>query len=706
MRPPRIRLALTAAAIALASLVSTIILNALATHAAIRVDVTATGEHRLSPRTSAILQTIDRPVRIVIATDLSAVDGRSRQRVEDVLDQIRRTQPRVAATTIDVASPAGPARFKEVVRELASAWAGPIAARAAEARAAGDAIAALADALEESIAPALATLRESVPGSDDQAMDLRRYLESRAAEARMTARDLRQALSASNEHLNTQVAGSPLPQLDEARQSLLGPGDQAVIRLDALARDLSRLSPSVAEEVRRAARGLEGTIRHVRDAAAVALDPLRRAAPIDLERVVGALRAGSCVLVIAPPEGTRPAALTAIEPAELFPPGEWLDAAGLARADVRRRAEELLASALATLQSPDRPIVVLTHAERGSILPLFQSASERLRLRGMDLAEWRVLQSPDAPPTLTDLNPSGRRPVVFLAVAPDSSSGTGPGGEPAGAARAAMLGSALAMLAERGAPVILSMNPSILPGTGQADPVVALLSRFGLEARTGTPIVEEELTPRGRVLRTEFAVRPAPEGHPIGSALANLATAFVWPIAIVPAQTPARATHAVIARLEGSDRRWGESQWLRVWQTPAAQRHLMRDPPRFDEGRDLRLDSYPVVVAATRPLPDGGEQRLLAVGTNAWLVDPVIRQSAVVDGRNVDVFPGNLELLEAGVAWLTGREHLIARSAAAQATPLVRDVSPATLLWLRALLIAGLPLAVLAAMVFMRIIRR
>lgn len=706
MRPPRVRLALAAATVALAGLVSVVLLNVLAARVDVRIDVTATGEHRLAPRSAAILDAIDRPVRVVIATDFSTVDPRARERVVDVLDQFRRRQPRLSTALIDVASPAGQARFRELVRELARAWEPDITRRVGDIRGACRAADDLAEALEQSIAPALSALRESVPGSDDAALNLRQYLESRAAEARLTARDLRQAAADADTHLATHVAGTPLPLLEDARQALLAPGDQAVQRLDHLMRDLSRLSPAVPDEVRRAARGLETLVKPPRDEAAVTLDALRRASPLDLERVVGALRAGSCVLVIAPPEGPHPAALAGIEPTELFPPGEWLDAAGLVRADVRRRAEELLATALGSLLAPHAPVVVLTHAERGSILPLFQAAAERLRLRGMDLAEWRVLQNPEQPPTLADLNPQGRRPVVYLSIAPDSSSGTGPGGEPAGPARAALLGSALALVAERGSPIILSMNPSVLPGAGQADPTVAVLSRFGLEARTGTPIVEEDLTPQGRTLRTEFAIRPSAGEHPIADAVSNLATAVVWPVAIVPTGTPTLASHAVIARLEGSERRWGESQWLRVWQTPTAQRHLLRDPPRFDAGRDLRLDDYPVIVAARRPLPDAGEQRLLAVGTNAWLVDPVIRQSAVVDGRNVDVFPGNLELLEAGVAWLTRRENLIARSATAQATPLVRDLEPNALFWLRAALIAGLPLAVLLLMAITRLLRR
>lgn len=68
--------------------------------------------------------------------------------------------------------------------------------------------------------------------------------------------------------------------------------------------------------------------------------------------------------------------MDAIEFANLFPPTDWIAASGAARADLGRRAEELLASAIAGLESPVKPVVVLVHAEGRTFLDLHTGSIE------------------------------------------------------------------------------------------------------------------------------------------------------------------------------------------------------------------------------------------------------------------------------------------------------------------------------------------
>ena len=108
-----------------------------------------------------------------------------------------------------------------------------------------------------------------------------------------------------------------------------------------------------------------------------------------------------------------------------MPPGEWLDAERGVEADIGRRAEELLASALGALVEPARPIVVVVHARGEGFLervPVMNVVQERLELHGVDFVEWPVIAMPDGP-DLTTLDPDGSRPTVYIVISSDTSAG-------------------------------------------------------------------------------------------------------------------------------------------------------------------------------------------------------------------------------------------------------------------------------------------
>src|SRR5690606_34291547 len=85
-------------------------------------------EHELSPRSRALLEGLTGEYEIVIAgplKDQRIVDGRTLQRVADVLDQFKRTARREAAgeaavltTLIDTGSVSGLAAFDRLLQRL------------------------------------------------------------------------------------------------------------------------------------------------------------------------------------------------------------------------------------------------------------------------------------------------------------------------------------------------------------------------------------------------------------------------------------------------------------------------------------------------------------------------------------------------------------------------------------------------------------
>jgi hypothetical protein len=124
--------------------------------------------------------------------------------------------------------------------------------------------------------------------------------------------------------------------------------------------------------------------------------------------------------------------------------------------------------------------------------------------------------------------------------------------------------------------------------------------------------------------------------------------------------------------------------------------------PKFDAGQDERGPW--TLAAAVERANAGSKQRVVVVGSSGWFFDTITQAAASVDGRVVAQFPGNMELFDASVLWLTGGDELIAQSPQADAVPLVGAIDPQRLLVLRLLLILGVPLAVLALGVAHRVV--
>ncbi|MBL9032974.1 MAG: hypothetical protein JNM80_14855 [Phycisphaerae bacterium] len=668
------------------TLASVVLLNVLATRYSIRLDATSTREHHLSPRTRALLARVGDGYEIVLAAPLKdrrAVDPRSLARLADVLDLFRRSST-IRATLIDTGSRAGAAEYQSLLARLVERERPALDRQREAATRAADAAGSLAQWLP-ALASRLIAMRGMVPDDAPAAATTRAYLSQRAAEAEASARGLADLSRQTSEALARPTGLLPIPDAIAASDPLRQPLADAEAGLRSIADNLAALARAESQPaaVRDAASVLALDATSRRDRAADARDALTRLPRSDLARVSRALGASSAALVIGPPES----GLTALDLAALLPP------AGGASADLSRNAEDLLASAVASLADPSRPLVVLLHAQPRGFFdrrPFFSAAMQRLANRGIETLIWEVAQSPDAP----DAARAARdRPVVYVAFNTDSfSRGDGPG--QSGAERAAKLGHALSQLADAGKPMLVCFFPSTIPLAGQADPTAACLAPFGLRVASGTPILRERLTPEGRRADAFASLRAEADAHPIARAVAGLPTRFEWPVAIERSTPPpARAEAWPIYTLD-DPAAWQESQWLSYMQVPLAQHASVPDPPSRDPAREP-AGPFAVAFAAQRTLPDGLVQRLVAVGSNTWFADWITQDIGVVDGRAAPVNPGNLEFFEAAIDWLAGRDAMLAPSPSARAVPLIGPVSEARLRALRWATIAGLPVLVL-----------
>lgn len=687
--------------------------------ASFRADVTGSGDQTLSPRTRQLLARLDEPYRGVVAVDFRTVDPRSRQRLNDVLTEMAGASSKFTFSMIDTGSGSGVRAYAALVEELVERERSTLSTQASAIELASAGCVSLATYLTDTLSPSLQSVRQAIPPSSQTDQNRREFLDRAAAGARLGARDLSDGSGRALDALKAKLGEIAVPATDQASAQLAAALAPTVDLLRSLATGLRTLADDRSGPASDEARVILPHVEKRRDDAALVLESLRALRRPDLLRVTDVLSRGSAALIIGPPGR----GLSALDVDSLLPSGSLLDASGAGRADLRRRAEELVSTALGSLLTPNAPVVVLVHAEPAELLSgpgYFKSLSDRFRLRGMDFVEWPVL-SEDAPRALRSIDPRGERPTVYLNLSPDSSAAADATGL-TGAQRAAKLAAVLERLAGEGKNLALSVNQSAAPTYGQPDPFSPILGRFGLSADSGRPLLIEDLNPRARRIDTDVIASPAEGTHPLAGCVRGLPAMLPWavPLSQRPISERARLTTTPLYVHPAGANVWAESQWLRLWQTPRDQRSLLTDLPSYDEGRDARWpdgrqtqENQDWLLAAAVERTELGAtsrdllvQRAVVVGSNSWFIDAVTQQRIIgPDGRPGLRCPGNLELLDGAIAWLTNQDDLIAQSPSASAVALVRPIEHRALVSLRAAVMLGMPLLVLLMGGIYRVVR-
>lgn len=696
----RLRFGAMSSVLIAAATVSLVIANLLAARFPARLDVTEMREHRLSPRSQALIAGLTDEYEVVIAAPLKdrrLIDPRAVERAADVLDQFRlgAANARFKVTWIDTGSPAGMKAYDDLLKRLVSRDADRIKKQADAAASVISQSEAIATWLE-SLSPRLQAVRDAIPIESPNAATNKAYFEQRATESRVSARSLRELAGAAKAAMAAPTGQLPIPDAERALSPLRLALSDLHSGLSDIAENTAKFGSSevAPPAARDAAKPVAADVAGQRDRVAMIREALDRMERLDLLRVAKALQSSSAALVIGPPER----GMTGMELTRLLPPPS-----AASGADAGRNAEELIATALASLIQPTRPILVFIHGQPGRGLlrsPDFAGLMDRISMRGMDVAEWAAAVDAEQP-VLSRLDPSGKRPVVYVVLSTDTS--VNPGGKGmSGPDRAAKLGKIVSDLIEGGETVLLSLNPSTLPTFGQLDPMTAPLAGFGIKADTGRPILAERFTAGGRFVDAAQTLT-APNGQgPVANAIRGLPARLEWPIAITATSADGVRTWPLL--VVDNKSAWAESQWLNYWQVRIADHELVPDKPSRDSERDDVKGPWTVALAAERG-PPSDAQRLIVVGSNSWFMDRVALEQSVIDGRAAAAYPGNIELFEAAVYWLAGQDEMIAPSATARAVPLIRPLRGGTLLAIRWLTIAGLPGVVLMVGMVWRLLR-
>lgn len=696
----------------------------LASREPIRLDTTASREHELSERSRRVLQSLDAPHEIVLVVNAAAADPRALERAQDVLDTLARESPFVSATSINASSGRGAEALDAVLARLVERYRPTLdSARSAITSAAESAQSLAADYAAAAILAQNAA--DAVSAEAPSAAELRRFFSDSAAVLRLAGPELAAAADQARQHADSNAPNTPIPLHERAVARLREPVLNIHRQMDEINSGLLALEqarPGVIDDpTRAAAKSLLERCAPLRDRTASLLLAVEDVPATPLERCLRALSAGPTALIIGPPPKAESNAaagargVTAVDVQSLLLPAASGDPT-LGRIDLRFRIEELFVGGLAVLNVRTAPVVCLVHGAREgeTLAPEFaplRGLVQRLALRGIDVVEWPAALQ-DAPPSLSRL-PGGSdagRPVIY-AVLPTNAL------TPDGALRSKRLADRVAALVAEGKPVLLSVNPSNLPGIGQKDPMVEFLEPLGLRADSGRPILQRvPNADRGGtgaqpVFPDLFLTRADPSTA-IGQAVQSLRTHLRWgiPLRIDPtAQQKSGTQIRAVLVVPASENTWAESEWLGFWQLSASDRLRVSNPPAPHPVRDDLTGPWTVVASIDRA-SDGAKSsaigRIVVVGANAWFFDEFTQTADVIDGRPVARSPGNAELFEAAIYWLAGQEDLIARSAEAQAAPTIRgDLSERSQTLLRWSLIAGLPLLTLLVGAFWRLVR-
>jgi len=231
------------------------------------------------------------------------------------------------------------------------------------------------------------------------------------------------------------------------------------------------------------------------------------------------------------------------------------------------------------------------------------------------------------------------------------------------------------LLAE-GEPVMLNVQPSLLPRYGQQDPWSVLAESIGFSLDTEHVLVERvAVGPDNLEVQRAQIIQDTNSEHIIARAVNGRQIFIPLPIVV-------EGGEAVIV-VEPSGDRWLDTQWEREIIDVAGKSPLTKQ----------------VAIAAAVESPDGA--RAVVVGSGGWLLTWAADRAITFGGGQVAmVNPGNSELLLACVEWLSGLDDWIAAGPIGQQSSRVQGLSKTTYLTWITVLVLGVPIVLLSLALF------
>ncbi|MCP3903153.1 MAG: hypothetical protein GY715_05900 [Planctomycetes bacterium] len=649
-----------------------------------RVDATKTRAYSLSDQTLRLLDGLTGDWTIALIMVADDADAATRAQVDEVLKRYQQAQPAISVVRVDPTDPSTLGEYEALLARLREHERDRIAAYE---RAIAEGVVAFDElrVFAQQQAGQLERILEMLDPADPGRGDIQRRLGPMSViggEGQAVLDRVREARQVNE--------GQPIPDYETARSILGHVTSEWANELDEMARIYVRWREraDVPPAVARFSASVVGDYQTLAQRLAIVADPLASLPPLELASIGRQLAGGEAAVVIGPKR-------TAVVPSEqLFPSvNRRKIGADTVAFDRRFRGEQVISAAIRSLLVDEMPLVVFMHNEPRSLMrdtPQHDDVlgvADMLHASRFEVTEWSVGHT-DRP------IPHEGQPVVWIVVPPSAREEL----EPDRAERLLIRG--VEQLIADGESVMLNLYPSLLPRYRRPDPWPLLAAPLGLRVATGTPIFESLPDPDGTPQYQQgITVARFPDGNPVSAAVHGQQTYFVLPVPVEPVDpVPGGVRQTVLAAVDPSPVRWLEADWARKLAVRTA-----------DEPGTPFENAQPIAVAAERSRSgeDGGEQRMIVIGSGGWMLSYVADVYATIGGQRAALTnPGNHEFMLASVAWLAGMDELIAPSPVSRQVARLDGLDVPTRVRWGLLAIVGAPLGCLLVGMLVFVVRR
>jgi hypothetical protein len=632
-------------------LVSLVSINSISMNNNVRFRIDATGSraYTLSEQTVNLLSGIENRWKIVVLLDDSTTPKSVVRQVDEVLRRYEQASSNVSVQRINPSDVSSLNEYEALLRELIALYGNELEVSERAINNGLDGFSSLMTfALSTSAWAESLSQLQSTREEQDTFRTLADALSLVGSEGNLILDEVHKAMDVHD--------GQPLPRIELARDILVAASGRWSRELAEVAWWLSQeRSDSVATICKNEVPSFESMSIRLAEVD----DSLRRLGDIEIGRLASQLAIGEGALIISPDRATM------IPASMLFPKN--IGGSSTIAIDQRFRGEQIISSAMRSLQSDAMPTVVFVHAEKKSLLGQQQNNVDVRAVRGLletsrfGVREWVPFDGPR--PMLND------GPIVWVIVPPSNRAGLAP------TAREQRLLDAVKGLLADDEPVLLNLQPSLLPRYGQKDPWSVIADYIGVSADTEKVILERvAIGPNALGTHRGQMVSEMQGDHLIARAVNGRQLYLPLPLVVSGGES--------LISISPTPDRWLDSTWE-------------VDHAQLDAIVPF-TDSVPIATAVVHH----GGARAVVVGSGGWLLSWAADRAVSLGGDKVAmVNPGNSELLLASVEWLSGLDDWISPSPIGQQSSRVSGLSQREYLIWSGVLILGLPLALVGAAV-------